>query len=263
MLGRGAMGAVYLAKRKDDSVKVALKIMLAKVPVDEKSRLRFHHEIETIGELRHSNIVELFEHGSAGSGFYFAMEYCAAGNIEEYMQKKGGQLPLEEAGWMILQVLEGLAYAHQKGYVHRAIRPSNILLTGNARYTAKLGDFGLVRSFERSGFSGMSAMASGATSSTFIPREQLTQFRSSSPVSDVWSLAASFYYMLTGRSPRVFPQGKDPIEVILRGGFTPIRECYPSIPRKVAKVIDRALDDDMKGRYPDASEFLRALNKVL
>jgi hypothetical protein len=263
MIGRGSMGAVYLAQRRDDSVKVALKIMLAKVPVDEKSRQRFHHEVETIGELHHSNIVELYEHGSAGSGFYFAMEYCSAGNIEEYMQKKGGRLSLEEAGWMILQILEGLAYAHQKGYVHRAIRPSNILLTGHSKYNAKLADFGLVRSFERSGFSGMSATGAGASASLFTPREQLTQFRSSSPVSDVWSLAASFYYLLTGQTPRVFPQAKDPIEVILRGGFVPIRECFPSIPRKVAKVIDRALDDDMKERYPDAAEFLRALNKVL
>jgi hypothetical protein len=263
MLGRGALGAVYLAQRKDDSTKVALKIMLAKVPVDEKSRGHFHHEIETIGELRHSNIVELLEHGSAGSGFYFAMEYCSGGNIEEYMQKRKGSLSLEEAGWMILQVLEGLSHAHQKGYVHRAIRPSNILLSGNSRYTAKLGDFGLARSFERAGFSGMSTMASGAHATNFIPREQLTQFRSSNPVSDVWSLAATFYYMLTGRPPRTLQPGKDPIELVLRGGFTPIREVRPDMPRKVAKVIDRALDDEMRERYADAAEFLRALNKVL
>lgn len=164
---------------------------------------------------------------------------------------------------MILQILEGLAYAHQKGYVHRSIRPSNILLTGQSKYNAKLGDFGLARSFERSGFSGMSATGAGTNASSFVPREQLTQFRSSSPVSDVWSLAATFYYLLTGQTPRVFSQGKDPVEVILRGGFVPIRECHPGIPRKVAKVIDRALDDDMKERYPDAAEFLRALNKVL
>ncbi len=263
MLGRGSLGAVYLAQRKDDSVKVALKIMLARVAVDEKSRQRFHHEVETLGELRHSNIVELYEHGSAGSGFYFAMEYCPGGSVEEWMQRKGGPLPLEEAAWGVLQILEGLAYAHQKGYVHRSIKPSNILLTGQSKYKAKLVDFGLARSFERAGFSGMSASASTLNTAMFMPREQLTQFRFSSPVSDVWSLAASFYYMLSGKSPRDFSLGKDPVEIILRGGVIPIRDHDSHVPRKVAKVIDKALSDDIKERYRDASEFHRALNKVL
>ncbi len=263
MLGRGATGAVYLAQRKDDNVKVALKIMLAKVAVDEKSRQRFHQEVEAIGELRHANIVELYEHGSAGGGFYFAMEYCPGGSVEETMQKKGGSLPLEEASWIVLQVLEGLSYAHQKGYVHRALKPSNILMKGQSRFSAKLADFGLSRSFERAGFSGMSAIGYGTNSPVFVPREQLTQFRFSSPVSDVWSLAAVFYYMLTGSSPRLFSADKDPIEVILRGGFVPIRDRRSDVPRKVAKVIDRALSDDTDERYPDASEFLRVLNKAL
>jgi hypothetical protein len=263
MLGRGTLGAVYLAQRQDDSVKVALKIMLSRIVVDERSRQRFHHEIETLGELRHSNIVDLYEHGSAGSGFYFAMEYCSGGSVEDWMQKKGGRLSLEEAAWSVLQVLEGLSYAHQKGYVHRAIKPSNLLLTSQTKYTAKLVDFGLARSFERAGFSGMSAIASSISTAMFMPREQLTQFRLSHPVSDVWSLAASFYFMLTGRAVRDFPADKDPVEVILRGKLIPIRDMDSKIPKKVAKVIDKALSDDTKERYSDATEFLRALNKAL
>lgn len=263
MKGRGTLGAVYLAHRKDDSMKVALKIMLARVAVDEKSRQRFHREVETLGELRHANIVELYEHGSAGGGFYFAMEYCPGGSLEELMQKRKGRLPLEEAGWIVLHLLEGLAYAHQKGYVHRSIKPSNILLTGQHKYTAKLADFGLARSFERAGFSGMSATAATLNTAMFMPREQLTQFRLSNPVSDVWSMAANFYYMLAGQSPRDFSSGRDPVEVILRGGMIPIRDLAPDIPKKVAKVIDKALADDTKERYQDASQFHTALNKVL
>ena len=263
MIGRGNLGALYLAQRNDDSMKVALKIMLAKVAVDDKSRQRFHREVETLGELRHTNIVELYEHGSAGGGFYFAMEYCAGGGVEEWMQKRGGTLPLEEAGWIVLQLLEGLAYAHQKGYVHRSIKPSNILLTAQGKYSVKLADFGLARAFERAGFSGMSATAATLNAAMFMPREQLTQFRFTTPLSDVWSMAATFYYLLAARSPRDFPAGKDPVEIILRGGFIPIRDLLPGVPKKVAKVIDKALSDDTRERYQDASEFLRALNKVL
>ena len=262
MIGRGSHGAVYLARYIDHSRHVALRIMLSKIAVDDKSRERFHHEIQTLQELRHANIVELYDHGSAGSSFYFAMEYCAGGSVEEMLQKKGGRLPLEESAWIALQVLEGLAYAHQKGYVHRAIKPSNVLLSGTNKYTAKLVDFGISRSFERAGFSGMSATPSTANA-MFIPREQLTRFRFSTPVSDVWSLAASFYYMVTGESPRDFTSGKDPVEVILRGGIIPIRDRSSAVPRKVARVIDKALSDDTAGRFQEASEFLRALNKAL
>ena len=263
MIGRGSLGGVYLAQRKDDSVKVALTIILAKTGVDEKSRQRFHQEIETLGELRHSNIVDLYEHGSAERGFYFGMEYCAGGSAEHWMEKKGGKLPLEEAGWIVLQVLQGLSFAHQKGYVHRSIRPSNILLTGQSKYTAKLADFGLARSLDRSGFFGINPADTSMSCARFLPREQLTQFRLSNPVSDVWSLAASLYYMVTGQSPRYFRSDRDPLEIVLRGEVIPIRDYAPNIPKKVAKVIDKALSDDLRDRYKDASEFLRALNKVL
>lgn len=123
MLGEGGMGAVYLARRERDGDKVAIKVMLAKVAVDEDSRAQFKREIDVTQSLRHPNIVDLFEHGSAGAGFYFAMEYCPGGSVDSIMEQRGRPFSTEEARPIILQALEGLSFAHENGFVHRDLKP--------------------------------------------------------------------------------------------------------------------------------------------
>lgn len=263
MLGKGGMGAVYLARRKQDGSRVALKILLAKVAVEERARQLFHREVEVTRELHHSNIVELLDHGSAGCGFFFVMEFCEGGSAEELMHRRGGKLSLVEALPVLQQTLDGLAFAHQKGFVHRDLKPANILLTGNHPPVAKLADFGLAKNFERAGFSGMTATGIAGGTPVFMPREQLIQFRATNPVSDVYSLAAAFYYMVTASLNREFPEDKDPIEVILRGGSIPLRNRDAQIPKKLARIIDRALSDEPKDRFPSAVEFRKELSKAL
>jgi serine/threonine-protein kinase len=269
MLGKGGMGAVYLAKRKKDRADVALKVMLSKVAVDERARKMFEREIDVIGGFRHANIVELYDHGSAGTAFYFVMEFCPGGSLEGLMARRGGKLSLFEAGWITVQALEGLNYLHKKGFVHRDLKPANILLTeiegatGDFWWTAKVTDFGLAKNFERAGMSRMTKTGMAAGTFPFMAREQLVNFKYVKPVSDVWSMAATLYNALTGQLPRDFRRGQDPFEAILRQPVVPIRKRDSSIPKKVAEVIDRSLEDNLKGRYQTAAEFKRALKKVL
>jgi len=107
--------------------------------------------------------------------------------------------------------------------------------------------------------------ATGAVAGTylFMPREQLTSFRQARPASDVWSMAATLYYLLTGRYARDFGSHPDPLAVILRGAVVPIRRRDASIPEDLAAVIDRALNDEPEARYPTAREFDSALRSVL
>lgn len=261
LLGKGTLGGAYLATSRESERSVVLKILLSKVPVDDRSRDRFLREMEILESLKHSNILEIYSHGSAGSGFFFAMEYCEGGNFADLVRKTGGKLPVEEASDLMLQCLEGLAYAHEHGVVHRNLKPSNILLTADHR--VKISETGLSRSLEKAGFSGMVATDSVLHAPEYMPRERLIQFRSANPASDVWSAAAVFYYLLTGRAPREFPEHKDPIEVILTRRSTPIRRVDPEIPKKLAKVMDHALDDSVKKRYPTAVEFRNALKKAI
>ncbi|MCI0417349.1 serine/threonine-protein kinase [bacterium] len=261
MLGKGGMGAVYLAVRQSDGRNVALKLMLSRVAVDEKSRQQFLREIEITRQLRHTNIVELYDHGSAGTAFYFAMEYCPGGSLDSLIEKRGGKVSLLEAKPIMLSALEGLAFAHRGDFVHRDLKPQNILLDANG--VAKISDFGLAKNFDKAGLSGLTATGTFGGTPGFLPREQLINYRFAKPISDVWSLGATFYCMLTGQLPRDFPPGRDPIEVILRGGIVPIRKRDPGIPKKLAEVIDHALQEQLNDRYATADVFLMELTLAI
>jgi hypothetical protein len=259
MIGRGGMGAVYLAKRQEDGTAVALKVMLAQADVDEAARENFRREIEITRSLRHPRIVALIDHGSTESTFYFAMEYCAGGSVADLQRRQPGGLPLTLSVRIALDALEGLAFAHEQGFVHRDLKPENLLLADNSGSGAKVTDFGLAKSFQQAGLSGMTATGAVAGTLYFMPREQLTHFRLLKPVSDVWSMGATLYYMLTGAYPREFRPGEDPLPVILRGGVVPIRARDPRLPEAIAAVVDRSVVDAVPERYQTAGEFRAAL----
>jgi serine/threonine protein kinase len=258
------MGIVYKAIRKVDEFPVAVKLMLAKVAVKEKARRRFLREIEIIRELNHRHIVSLVDSGAADSAFYFVTEYCGGGNLSDLVSRRGGRLPLQVLGPLMSQCLEGLEYAHGRGFVHRDIKPSNILLRQqDCGWTAKLADFGLAKQFEQAGFSGMTLTGACGGTYDYMPREQLTDFKNSKPVSDVWSLGATCYRLLTGANPRPCPDGRDPMEVVLRDEHVSIRQRDPSLPPPIARVIDRSLAIDPADRFQDAGEMRRAFEEAL
>jgi eukaryotic-like serine/threonine-protein kinase len=170
-------------------------------------------------------------------------------------------VPLPSALRIAVDALEGLAAAHEAGFVHRDLKPDNVLLGEDG--AARLADFGLAKSFQQAGLSGMTATGAVAGTLQFMAREQLTSYRQARPTTDVWSMAATVYYLLTGQYPRDFGEGRDPLAVILRGGVVPLRQRDPSLPPDLAAVIDRALDDEPARRFPTAREFAVALRGAL
>lgn len=263
-LGEGGFGAVYLAEKVQTKATVAVKVMLSRVAVDSVARDKFQQEIRVMKDLRHPNLVQLLDHGTAGGAFFFIMEYCDAGSVADLLRRRGGKLDLAEAAPLMLQSLEGLAFVHGKGLVHRDLKPENILLQGQRRNrVAKIGDLGFAKNFEQAGFSGMTMTGAYAGTPSFMPREQLTNFKYVKPVSDVWSVAATFYAMLTGALPRDFPKGKDPMEVILHGRIVPVHERDRGVPEPLAQVLDRALANNTKDRFPDAGAMLAAFKMAM
>jgi len=263
-LGEGGMGAVYLAKNKKTGQQVALKVMLSKVAVSENARKQFMREIDNQKALRHKNIVDFVGRGSVGSMFYFLQEFCSGGCIGKLMERRGGRLDLKEADSIILDSLEGMAFAHKSKYVHRDLKPQNILLQDvNGKLAAKIGDFGMAKNFTQAGFSGMTVTGSYGGTPPFMPREQVINFKYVQPVTDVWALGATYYNMLTGNYPLDFRAAPDPILVILNNKPVPIRKHRSDIPNRVAEVIDRALEVKINDRYKDAGEMLSAMRKAL
>lgn len=264
-LGKGGMGEVYLVRHIQDGHLAALKFMLPKVAVDESARIRFLREIKTTYELQHRHIVRFISNGIYQGAFYFLLEYCKGGNVYDLMKARGGRLPLHEAGPIMLQALEGLAYAHSQRFIHRDLKPPNILLSGmEGQWSAKIADLGLAKNFEEAGLSGMTVTTRGfAGSLVYMPREQIINFKYIKPVSDVWSIGATYYHLLTGRLPRIKRPGEETINMVLYGEAVPIRQRNPEIPPAVASVIDRALLTDETKRYQDAGEMYQALASAL
>jgi hypothetical protein len=263
-LGRGGMGVVYLAEHIKDSKQVALKVMCSKVAVDERSRQRFVREMEATRALHHPNIITFLDSGTYCGIFYFLLEFCEGGNVISLMESQGGRLSLEEAGPILLQTLQGLAFVHKQGFVHRDVKPQNILLRGmEGCWHAKLSDLGLAKSFGQAGFSGLTVTGQHAGTLQFMPREQVTHFKDFKPDGDVWAMGATCYYILTGSFPRNYLDTSNPIDVVLQGEIIPIRTRDPRIPKTIAEVIDRALANKESERYQDAGEMYEALKDVL
>jgi serine/threonine protein kinase len=260
LLGKGGMGAVYLARRREGGPPVALKVMLPKMIVDEAAQEIFIREIEVTRALRHPNVVGLLDFGRHEGRFYFALEYCPGGSAEALRQRLGGRVPLPTTLRIAVDALEGLAAAHEAGFVHRDLKPDNVLLGEDG--AARLADFGLAKSFQQAGLSGLTATGAVGGTFPFMAREQLTSYREARPTTDVWSMAATLYFLLTGEHARDFGD-RDPIAAILRGGIVPLRQRDASLPEDFAAVIDRALDDEPARRFPTAREFGDALKRVL
>jgi serine/threonine protein kinase len=253
------MGSVYRARRLSDDFPVAIKILVAKVAASDKAQRRFLKEIDVLRELNHPNIATLIESDVTGKAFYFVLDYCNGGSLADMVLRHGGKLSLKAFQPIMFQCLAGLEHAHQRGFVHRDLKPGNILLhQQGAGWLAKLADFGLAKQFEQAGFSGMTLIGAVGGTYDFMPREQLTDFKNTKPVSDVWSLGATFYWVLAGASPREYPKGREPMEVVLREKAVPIRERAPSVPPALAAVLDKSLAYDAEDRFQNASEMHRA-----
>lgn len=279
-LGRGGMGAVYLARHARSGQHVALKVMLPHAAVDERARDLFRRECHNAAQLSHPHVVRMLDHGAAGGGFYCTLEYCRLGSVASLLARRGGRLSLTEAGPVMMQVLAGLEYAHQvpirvilgdsrettaHGIVHRDLKPDNILLTEGPGGTpvAKIADFGLAKAFDTAGLSSMTRAGMAGGTPEYMPREQLTHYRHVKPVTDVWAAAATFYSMLTGCTARDFNNDEDPLLQILQHPVVPIRHRDSAIPAGVAAVLDRALEEDAHRRFQSCGEFRAALDGAI
>lgn len=278
-LGKGGMGAVYLARHDKTGEQVAIKVMLPQVASDERSTEMFLRETENTRALNHPHVVRVRGAGYSQGLFFLTLEYCEGGSVAQLIENRGGKLPLDEAIEITFQCLEGLEYAHKaeipyvklaaggfgpgRGLVHRDIKPGNLLLSGaGSSRIAKVGDYGLAKAFELAGLSGQTLTGQNMGTPGYMPKQQLN-FKYAKPEVDVWAMAASLYAMLTGKVPRNFPKGRDPFLVVLQDAAVPIRERDSKIPKKLAKVIDNALVDTPAICFKRAADFKQALEDAV
>jgi eukaryotic-like serine/threonine-protein kinase len=260
-LGRGGMGIVSLARRASDDTLIALKTAIPDAAATPEEIAKFLREARILFDLHHPHIVRCVDVGDSAGYLYFAMEYVPGRDAHHLLRESVGPLPVGRAVRLICQMLEALAYAHARRFVHRDIKPPNLLISGTGtEESLKLADFGLARIYQSSRLSGLTITGDVQGTPAFMPPEQITRYRDVLPTSDLYSAGATLYYLLTKKYVYDFPKRVElRILKILEENPVPIRARRADLPAALAATIDRCLAREPVDRFPDAESLRKAL----
>lgn len=262
-LGAGGMGEVYLAEHQLLKRPCALKLIRARDATDPQAQERFEREVRLTATLSHPNTVEIYDYGRAEDGtYYYVMEYLPGLSLAELVEQYG-PLPPERATYLLRQVCGALGEAHAAGLLHRDIKPSNIIAArrGGNDDVAKLLDFGLVRPSFSSHVAGSSGIDQIIGTPLYMSPEQAIGDRELDERSDIYSLGAVAYYLLTAHPPFEAENG---ISVLLAHAHDPVSppsRLRPGIPQDLERVVLRCLAKDAAERFIDAKNLERALDE--
>ncbi len=255
-LGAGGMAIVYKAEDTLLNRVVAVKVLRSPYAEDDDFIRRFRQEARNAAALSHPNIVNIYDVGQEQQFYYIVMEYVDGQTLEEKIRRENRLSP-PAAVQIAVQIAGALQHAHQRGIVHRDIKPHNIILTGNDR--VKVTDFGIARATTGSTIVNTGSILGSAH--YFSPEQARGGYVDEK--SDLYSLGVVIYEMLTGQVPF---QGDSPISVAikhLQEGIVPPRELFPDIPLRLEAVVMRAMEKEQARRYPSASSLLMDLLTAL
>ena len=256
----GGMGVVYQAMHKATRREVAVKMLPPAQSTDDVSTKLFLREATTLSQLNHKRIVKFLEVGITSGQLYLVMEYVNTVDFDQFLTQRSEPRLVRLVCGLICQVLEGLDYAHHLGFVHRDVKPGNVLVTREeAKYRTKLADFGLAKSFENAGFSSLTSMGECRGTVPFMSPEQLNDPRSVGPATDIFSTAATLYFYLTRHCPYDLASANNAVMAVLQGQVIPVERWRPDLPASLAAVIHRGLAKRPEDRFTSAQAMRREL----
>ena len=248
-IGRGGMGVIYRARQQHSRRIVAVKRIFAHDVNSHETLVRFRREAEAVASLDHPNILPIYEVSESEEGLpFFSMKYAAVGSLRTAAPAL--RTKPRECVQLMAKVARGIAYAHDKGILHRDLQPGNILLDENGE--PMVSDFGLAKWLDQS--SDLTRTLETLGTPGYIAPEQ-TESRAGELTSaaDIYSLGAILFYLLTGRLPFV---GPNVLSVIHQAAATPaprLRSLAPSLDRDLETIVGRCLESDPKARYQSAA----------
>jgi eukaryotic-like serine/threonine-protein kinase len=258
-LGHGTTAAVYLARDVRHDRHVALKVLHADLAASLGSA-RFLREIRLLAGLQHPHILPLFDSGESNGTLWFVTP--RVGETLGERLRRDGRLSVVDALRIAREVGDALAYAHERGVVHRDIKPDNILL-GESH--ALVADFGIARAMDRAVDAGSDRITSAGRAigtPAYMSPEQASGERELDGRSDIYSLACVLHEMLTGEAPFHGPTLQAMVARRFAGPPTPVRAVRDDVPREVDDVLLRALALAPEERYPTARDFCAALPRA-
>ena len=255
-IGRGGMGVVYKARQKKLDRTVAIKMILAGHLGSPEHLRRFQQEAKATARLQHPRIVHIHEIGEHDGRHFFAMEYVDGISLAKRIAQ--GPIEVEEAVSLLTTVADAVDHLHEQGIVHRDLKPSNILLDRRGR--PHVGDFGLAKVFQADSTSTATGVITG-TPSYMSPEQAAGHNAQVGPASDIYSLGAILYEMLTGRPPFLEDNPLDTLmQVLSREPVLP-RTINPKIPRPLQLICLKCLAKSPQQRYSSARGLAEDLRR--
>jgi serine/threonine-protein kinase len=250
------MSEVYLAYDADLHRPVAVKVLPEELARNATFVGRFRREAEVGQKIDHPNIVHCLEAGQdpQSGRRYLVMEYVKGRSAQSILDREG-PIPIADATRIVLDIGHALEELHHKGYVHRDVKPGNILVAEDGR--AKLADLGVAKPLTDS--ADLTSFDQGVGTPYYMPWEQTLNASLVDARSDLFALGATFYHLITGRVP--FP-GKDVGDVSRlkdEGAFTPVREINPDVPRSIDTILSKLLSRMPKDRFQSAAQLIDVL----
>ena len=252
------MATVFLAHQISLDRSVAIKVLPKKFSDNTNFINRFYQEGRAAAKLNHPNIVSAFDVGKAGEHHYFVMEFVDGPTVYDLIVKKK-RIPEAEAVEIVRQTALALQHAHERGFIHRDIKPKNIMVTADK--IVKLADLGLARALsDKEAAKAEAGRAYGTP--YYISPEQIRGDEKIDQRADLYGLGATFYHMVTGKVPYT---GKNPSDVMhkhLKSELVPPDHRNPELSGGCAQVIEMLLAKNPKERYQSASDLIKDLELV-
>lgn len=255
VIGTGGMSVVYKAEDTQEGRLVALKVLKEEFVREPKSRRRFLNESRAIAMLSHENIVDVLDVNFEGDVQYIVMEYLEGPTLKEYMVEHGA-LDVYDALHIVEQILSALKHAHERGVVHRDIKPQNIILV-DGNETVKVMDFGIAHVQNYSTIT-ISDKAIGTVH--YISPEQ-AKGRPADERSDIYSTGVILYEMLTGKLPFDADSAVSVALMQVQQKPVPPSQIVPDIPPAVEHIVMKAMRKNVEARYQNAGEMLEDIEK--
>jgi len=246
--GRGGMGVVYRAQQLDLDRPVALKLIAARLADDDSFRERFVRESRATAAIDHPNVIPVYSAGEDDGHLYLAMRFVDGEDLRSRVRAHG-KLAAIDAAQLIAQVGAALDAAHERGLVHRDVKPANVLLDGDHAY---LTDFGLTKRVD--GETTMTGSGRWVGTLGYIAPEQIR----SAPVdarTDVYALGCLLHFMLTGESPYRRDSDEATLYAHLNDPVPDVSQADPAVPAELSQVLSRALEKDPADRFQSAGDL--------
>jgi eukaryotic-like serine/threonine-protein kinase len=254
----GGMGIVYKARQKSLNRIVAVKLLLFGKFSQPEFVQRFRAEAAAAAALQHRNIVAIHEVGEHEGQPYFSMDYVDGTNLADLVREQA--LPAKQAALYLKLIAEAIHFAHNKGVLHRDLKPSNVLLDQFDQ--PRITDFGLAKQLNDGSDLTITGQALGSPS--YMPPEQAIGKRAAmGPASDVYSMGAILFHLLTGRPPFVSESVTETLQQVLNSEPVSPRLLNPSVPRDLETICLKCLEKDPARRYTTARELSEELGCFL